>query len=72
MKTTNNTCKVCQTTDCIIAANYKNIGADLRIDLDNNQLDIQLGYTDQEGKFIDSDWNGVLDINYCPVCGRKL
>lgn len=32
-------CKYCEQTDVIISSNYKNIGADLRFDVENRQLE---------------------------------
>ncbi len=66
------TCSKCEETDCIIAANYHGVGADVRIDVDECQLDVQLGYVDKDGMFTDSEWDGAVDINYCPFCGRNL
>lgn len=65
-------CKYCEQTDFIISSNYKNVGADLRFDVENRQLDIELGYTDENGKFTDSYWDGFIDISYCPFCGSKI
>lgn len=66
-------CSKCEETDCIIAANYNGVGADVRIDVDACQLDVFLGYVDADGMFTDySGWDGAVDINYCPFCGRSL
>lgn len=71
-------CNVCKNTDCIISESFKTSTgreafADLRIDLDNNQLDINYGLLEingDQGK--DTTWSQSLDINFCPICGRNL
>lgn len=71
-------CKFCEITDCVLSGGYKTSTqriafADLRFDEENSQLDINFGLLDDNGyQGKDATWSDSLDINYCPVCGRKL
>lgn len=76
----NNKC-ICAETDCVLSAthNYKGntIFADLRLDMDDSdrqpELDINLGfYNSENNQMLSSEWSESLQINYCPICGRKL
>ena len=71
-------CIKCKDTDCIISDSFKlkdgtEIFADLRFDLENNQLDIQYGTLDKKDKCsLESEWTHSIDIKYCMFCGDKL
>ena len=67
-------CKFCEHTDVILSGNYKNIGYDLRLDVEYDipQLDVRIGFVNETNEFIDDEWTGVLNIKYCPMCGRNL
>lgn len=73
-------CNFCgdQQTKCFISSTIQKpqgegYFVDLRLDLDNNQIDADFGPLDKNGVAQgDSDWTNTLNIHYCPVCGRKL
>lgn len=77
-------CKFCKETSCIVSheVNVNNIKgidkvaslvrADIRPEDNLFQIDVQTLYTNNEGKVMGSFSDDCLDINYCPVCGRKL
>lgn len=59
-------------SDLTTTANEK-IFVDARLDLENNQIDIQFGLLNSDNSAsVNSDWTYCLDIHYCPVCGKKL
>lgn len=76
----NGRCGLCddKQTKCIIASNLATtIGekafVDVRFDLENNQIDAQFGLLNEDGSAsVNSDWSSSLNINYCPICGKKL
>lgn len=66
-------CELCKETDCILSYTYTTkdgvkVFSDLRLDLEANQIDMEIGTLDPD----DYSWSGAIDINFCPVCGRKL
>lgn len=71
-------CSFCRETDC--PANGKfyfpNVGTvfvDFRADMEANQIDCEVGILNEDGYATQAQWsNFAIDINYCPVCGRKL
>lgn len=77
-------CKFCKETDCIVSHEVKVnnvegidkvislVRADIRPDDNLFQIDVQTLYTNNEGKVMGSFSDDCLDINFCPVCGRKL
>lgn len=70
-------CEKCQNTDCILASDEEvgekgKIFADLRFDLENNQLDINFGFLGKNNRPLDSYWSDAVNIKFCPFCGRKL
>lgn len=68
---------ICDETNCILSDSSKlstgeTVFSDLRLDLDNNELDIEHGLIGDNGYAKESSWTHSLKINYCPVCGKKL
>ena len=72
-----NNCEKCRGTDCLVSdiATTKDgveIFADLRFDLDFNQLDINFGVLGEDGFPKETFWGFGVDIKYCPFCGNEL
>ena len=71
-------CKYCEQTDNLISeARMTSTGrlafADLRFDLENNELDMEYGLLEYDGSSgEDTTWSSALKFNHCPMCGRKL
>lgn len=72
-------CDFCKETNCVAWGDAyfksidKKIGVDFRADMEFNQIDCQFGIVGEDGKFEESCFSDfALDINFCPVCGRKL
>ena len=77
-------CKFCKETDCIVSHEVKVntiegidkvvslVRADIRPEDNLFQIDVQTLYTNNEGDVMGSFSDDCLDINFCPVCGRKL
>lgn len=75
-------CKFCCETNCVLTSSMKNgkdtIYSDIRMDCrpedDLWQIDNEIVY--QTGDDINhtfGEWsNTAIDLNYCPICGRKL
>lgn len=65
-------CKICDKgTQQISSVEFEGYTARVRLDLDANQIDCQLVRIDKDGTY--GEWStDCLDINYCPVCGKKL
>lgn len=62
-------CKICEGgTRCISQVQHGDMIARVRLDLEFNQIDCQVLNTDGQGSWTDD----CFDINYCPVCGKKL
>jgi len=63
-------CDKCKETSCILQSNIKIDGnhlyVDLRLDMDNNEMDIEVVLHNH------NEWTGAVSINYCPFCGEKL
>lgn len=77
---TDGKCSLCgdEETKCIISsdltlANGEKPFVDIRLDLENNQIDAQFGLLNEDNSAsVNSDWSNSLNINYCPICGKKL
>lgn len=72
-------CDFCKETNCVAWGNdyfktiNKKIYVDFRADMEANQIDCQFGILDDDGTAIEGTWsNFAIDINFCPVCGRRL
>lgn len=70
-------CEKCKETDCVLSSNMflengTEVFADIRFDLDANQLDINVGSIGEDGFPEESYWSDGLDIKFCPFCGEKL
>lgn len=70
-------CEKCKETDCVLSADMQDkdglkIFADLRFDLEANQLDINFGKLGINNRPETSYWSDGLDIKFCPFCGEKL
>lgn len=65
-------CKICDKgTQQISSVEFEGYIARVRLDLEANQIDCQLVKIIENDVF--GEWsNNCLDINYCPVCGKKL
>lgn len=65
-------CKICDKgTQQISSVEFEGYTARVRLDLEANQIDCQLVKIIENDVF--GEWsNNCLDINYCPVCGKKL
>lgn len=65
-------CKICDKgTQQISSVEFEGYTARVRLDLDANQIDCQLVRIDEDGTY--GEWStDCLDINYCPVYGKKL
>lgn len=65
-------CKICDKgTQQISSVEFEGYTARVRLDLDANQIDCQLVRITENDVF--GEWsNNCLDINYYPVCGKKL
>lgn len=77
-------CKYCEETSCISVAEYKmndekwdyalaRVRLDIRPEDDLFQIDCEALVVDKKGDPY-GEWStcDVLDINYCPMCGKKL
>lgn len=75
-------CDFCKDISCIltIKLNVNNetvdeivslIRFDIRAEDNLYQIDNQVLYKNQEGK-LRGEFGESIDINYCPICGRKL
>lgn len=80
-KSTTKNCSLCKETNCILSAESEpneeglKAFADLRFDLEHNQLDIELGILDKEHNVIEKTvkWSEKgIDVNNCPACGKLL
>lgn len=76
---TKQSCDFCKETNCVAWGNSyfktidKRIYVDIRADMEANQIDCQFGLLDELGMSIEGTWSDfAIDINFCPVCGRKL
>ena len=71
-------CDYCKTTDIIISEGIitstgRIVFADLRLERENNELDINYGLLDEQNhQCNDTTWSKSLKIKYCPFCGREL
>lgn len=72
-------CNFCDETKCVAYGDSyfksidKKIFVDFRADMEANQIDCAFGILNEDGtpsERVFSDF--AIDINYCPVCGRKL
>ncbi len=71
-------CDFCKQTDVVLSGLHTTTFgrlafADLRLDLENKQLDMEFGLLDINGSAgKDTAWSDAININYCPICGKKL
>lgn len=75
-------CKFCCETNCVLTSSMKNgedtIYSDIRMDCrpedDLWQIDNEIVYQYRDDKdHAFGEWsNTAIDLNYCPICGRKL
>lgn len=75
-------CQFCCETNCVLTSNMKNgedtIYSDIRMDCrpedDLWQIDNEIAYQNRDDvEHIVGEWsNTAIDLNYCPICGRRL
>lgn len=79
-------CRYCEQTSCISTAEYDSRGisdntidsieARVRLDIipEDNLYQIDSEVVAFVGNSVFGEWStaNILDINYCPMCGRKL
>lgn len=56
-------CKFCEDGEII---EDKTTGAIIRLQEDNGHYGLEFNND------VDRLWSSVVDVNYCPICGRKL
>lgn len=72
-------CSFCHETNCPASCSAhfptidKTLYVDFRADMEFNQIDCQFGILGEDGKSEWGEWSDcAIDINFCPVCGRRL
>lgn len=72
-------CSFCKETNCAIHDKRyfptidKEIFVDIRVDMDFNQIDFEFGILNEDPRLTLAEWsNCAINMNYCPICGRKL
>lgn len=78
-------CETCKDTDFIVSGTSQSIYdingtkckifVDLRMDRENNELDMDFGLVNVETNEIIQDsieWSNAIEIKHCPVCGKEL
>ena len=73
-------CNFCKETNCVAWGDsyFKTIGkrifVDFRMDCEANQIDCCFGTLKEENDMSDEgNWTDfAININFCPICGRKL
>lgn len=72
-------CNFCKETNCAIHDKRhfptidKEIFVDVRIDMDFNQIDFEFGILGETPDETLATWSScAIDMNYCPICGKRL
>lgn len=74
-------CKFCCETNAVLLSTmengndtiYSTIRMDVRPEDDLYQLDTEIAYQNGDSQQFTAEWsNDAIDINYCPICGRRL